>query len=60
MNIEEIRKNAPKGATHYTISNAGKTLHYCKIVDEKWHHYYDKRESWAEFLFFMLEINPLF
>jgi len=28
MNIEEIRKNAPEGATHYRVRENGKIMYY--------------------------------
>lgn len=28
MNIEEIRKNAPDGATHYRVRSNGKIMYY--------------------------------
>lgn len=35
MNIEQIRKNAPDGATHYYNSSDG--INYCKIIkNELW------------------------
>lgn len=35
MDIEQIRKNAPEGATHYYSSPVG--IHYCKLIrSELW------------------------
>lgn len=59
MTEQEIRDNKPEGATHYTISNAGNTIHYCKKVNGKWLHWYKGHPHWSEFLFFMLDIKPL-
>lgn len=32
MNIEEIRKNAPDGATHYNIYDDGYVIYYKKFM----------------------------
>lgn len=60
MTEQEIRDNKPDDtATHYAISNAGSTIHYCKKVKGKWHHWHKEHPYWGEFLFFMLDIKPL-
>lgn len=47
MSIEEIRKNAPDGATHYIILS--KNIHYIKKINDKWHvaYNYDCGSGWA-------------
>lgn len=57
MTLEEIRKNAPKGATHYRIIRSGRDVKYymrppyglvmiyyygCWEISEEWHGEYDR------------------
>lgn len=40
MTIEEIRKNAPEGATHYDDQD------YWKTTDGNWYIWLDSRKQW--------------
>lgn len=44
MTIEEIRKNAPQGATHYNFNKEN----YFKKIDDEWHVYWIHKKYWVQ------------
>lgn len=44
MNIEEIRKNAPDGATHYVLYKNGLSI-YIKFNNDGWWSYFSKKDG---------------
>lgn len=41
MKIEDIKSNAPKGATHYKLNLKGNVRYYAKDWNDKWGIYQD-------------------
>lgn len=47
MNIEEIRKNAPDGATHYRIGSQVNIIYYKAIDFDDLYFYRPKHNIWS-------------
>lgn len=57
MTIEEIRKNAPLGATHYFVLN-GCDYCFCKIIKMQLHTFDKETQAWYP-LHGSVSIKPL-
>lgn len=58
MNIEEIRKNAPDGATHYYLSYKTWNVYYFKVLSGKiliW----NNLKEWFSESSFSVSLKPL-
>ena len=57
MTLEEIRKNAPKGATHYSENQIG--LLYIKYIEGEPFYTYSDRTEWRKMNPYYDSIMPL-
>ena len=57
MKIEEIRKNAPEGATHYSENQIG--LLYVKYIEGKTFYTYSDKTDWRKMNPHYDSIKPL-
>ena len=59
MNIEEIKKNAPDGATHYRFSNGA--IEYLKKLEyhDTWYIWFESHKDWITTFWTGVKIGDL-